>query len=136
MLNKKLVKALLNLATQERKTVIIEELLNHISMNYDYNDQKACHTLEMLVDDSSVIHIDDVNLAYIKNNLNLLMYKAEKYNITDIKVLNIDNIDCTVKVSFKCLEKINEDRDDVSYTESYNNINYIDNPEILKNTVK
>ena len=133
MINKKLVKALLSSATQERKTVIIEELLNHISMNYDYNDQKAGHILEMLVDNSSIVRSGDVNLDYIRANPNLLMYKHEKYNITDIKVSDIDNIDCNVKVSFKYLEKINEDREDVTYTNNATNISYIDNPDILKN---
>ena len=133
MINKKLVKALLKSATQESKTVIIEELLNHISMNYDYNDQKAGHILEMLVDNSSVVCSSDVNLDYIRANPKLLMYKHEDYNINDIKVSDIDNIDCYVKISFKYLEKINEDRDDVTYTETATNINYLDNPDILKN---
>ena len=133
MINKKLIKALLNSATQERKTIIIEELLNHISMNYDYNDQKAGHILEMLVDNSSVVRMDDVNLDYIKNNPKLLMYEYEKYNITDIKVSDIDNIDCIVIMSFKYLEKINEDRADITYTETTTHISYIDFPQILKN---
>ena len=133
MINKKLVKALLSSATQERKTVIIEELLNHISMNYDYNDQKAGHILEMLVDNSSVVHSGDINLNYIKANPKLLMDKHEKYNISDINVADIDNIDCNVKISFKYLEKINEDRGDVTYTDTAVNINYLDNPDILKN---
>lgn len=133
MINKKLVKALLSSATQESKTIIIEELLNHISMNYDYNDQKAGHILEMLVDNSSVVRSGDVNLDYIKANPKLLMYKYEEYNISDINVADIDNIDCNVKISFKYLEKINEDRGDVTYTDTAVNINYLDNPDILKN---
>ena len=89
MINKKIIKALLNNATQDRKNIIIEELLNHISMNYDYNDQKAGHVFEMLVDDSSVVYIDDVNLDYIKANPQLLMYKHEEYNITDKSKINV-----------------------------------------------
>lgn len=101
-------------------------------MNYDYNDQKANHILEMLVDNSSVVCVNDVNLVYIKANPRIIICEHEKYNINDIEVLDIDNIDCTVKLSFKYLEKINEDRDDVSYTECIINISYIDNPDILK----
>lgn len=136
MINKKLVKTILNGSSNECKIIIIEELFNHISMNYDYNDQKANHLLEMLVDKTCVVRSGDINLDYIRANPNLLMYKHEEYNISDINVVNIDNIECNVKISFKYLEKINEDRDDVSYTDSYTNISYIDYPNILKNTVK
>lgn len=114
------------------KEIVINELLNHISLNYDYNDSKAGHILEMLVDPKTVISKEDVNIDYVNNNLNLLMYNHEKYNIKNIKVASVDNIDCNVRITYEYLEKINEDRDDVSYTSSYSNINFIDNPGILK----
>lgn len=132
MINKSIIKAVLNSATKESKDKVLNELLNHISMSYDYNDIKAGHILEMLVDSNSIITCEHVNIDYINNNLNLLMYNHEKYNIRNIKVENVDNIDCNIKVTYEYLEKINEDRDDVSYTSSYSNINFIDNPDILK----
>jgi hypothetical protein len=60
------------------------------------------------------------------------MYNHENYNIKDIKIIDVDNIDCVVKVNFNYMEKINEDRCDVSYQSSYTTINFIDNPDILK----
>lgn len=132
MINKAIIKAVLNSATKESKDKVLNELLNHISMSYDYNDNKAGHILEMLVDSNSIINTEDVNIDYISKNLNLLMYNHEKYNIRNIKVDSVDNIDCNIKVTYEYLEKINEDRDDVSYTSSYSNINFIDNPGILK----
>ena len=132
MINKAIIKAILNSATKESKDKVLNELLNHISLNYDYNDNKAGHILEMLVDPKAAVDIEDINLDYINEHLNLLIYKHDKYNIRNIKVDSIDNIDCIVRVSYEYLEKINEDRDDVSYTSSYNNISFIDNPDILK----
>lgn len=132
MINKAIINAVLNSATKENKDKVLNEILNHISINYDYNDSKAGHILEMLVDSSSIITCEDVNIDYINNNLNLLIYNYEKYNITNIKVNSVDNIDCIVKITYEYLEKINEDRDDVGYTPSYSNINFIDNPDILK----
>ena len=70
-----------------------------------------------------------VSLKYLKQS----KYKHEEYNISDIKIADVDNIDCNVKISFKYLKKINEDRDDVTYTDTAVNINYLDNPNILKN---
>ena len=132
MINKAIIKAVLNSATKESKEKILNELLNHISMSYDYNDRKAGHILEMLADNNSIITCEDVNIDYINNNLNLLMYNHEKYNIKNIKLASVDNIDCNVRITYEYLEKINEDRDDVDYTSSYSNINFIDNPDILK----
>ena len=95
-------------------------------------DNKAGHILEMLCDSKDIITCKDVDLVYINKHLNLVMYNHEKYNIRDIKVYNIDNIDCVVKVSYEYIEKINEDRDDITYTSSYTNIDFIDNPDILR----
>lgn len=132
MINKAIIKAVLNSATKENKDKVLNELLNHISLSYDYNDNKAGHILEMLVDNNSIISTEDVNIDYINRNLNLLIYTHEEYNIKNIKVAGVDNIDATVKVEYEYLEKINEDRCDVSYTSSYTNISFIDNPDILK----
>lgn len=132
MINKAIIKAVLNTATKDTKDKVLNELLNHISMSYDYNDNKASHILEMLVDSNSIITCEDVNIDYINNNLNLLMYNTENYNIRNIKVDSVDNIDCNIKITYEYLEKINEDRDDVGYISSYSNINFIDNPGILK----
>ena len=132
MINKSIVNAVLGAASKESKDIIILELLNHISMNYDYNDNKASHVLEMLVDSKAVVTTKDINLDYINKNLNILRYNHNDYNIRNIKVTSIDNIDATAKIEYEYLEKINEDRDDISYTSSYSNVSFIDNPDILK----
>ena len=132
MINKSIIKAILGAASKENKDLVINELLNHISMNYDYNDNKASHVLEMLVDSKAVVTTKDINLDYINKNPNILRYNHDDYNIRNIKVASIDNIDATAKIEYEYLEKINEDRDDVSYSTSYINISFIDNPDILK----
>lgn len=132
MINKNIINTLLKAATTESKNAIIKELLNHISLGYDYNDTKAGHILEMLCDSDTVISVKDINIEYVNNNLNLVMYDHEKYNIKNVCVMNIDNIDCVVKISFDYLEKINEDRGDISYSNSQTNISFIDCPGILK----
>ena len=49
-----------------------------------------------------------------------------------IKIDYVDNIDCTIYINFRYLEKGNEDKGDVSYTSSYSTISFTDYPEILK----
>lgn len=131
MINKAIINAVLNAATKENKDKVLNELFNHISMNYDYNDVKASHILEMLCN-QNIITINDVNDYFIQNNLDVLMYKSKDYNIKNIKIVSVDNIDCVIKVTYDYLEKINEDRDDVSYTPGYSHINFIDCPDVLK----
>ena len=132
MINKSIIKAILSVSSRESKDFVINELLNHFSLGYDYNDNKAGHILEMLVDSNSIISIEDINIDYINKNLNLVIYNSDKYKVRNIKVTGVDNIDCVVKVEYEYLEKINEDRNDVSYSASYTNIDFINNPGILK----
>lgn len=127
MINKSIIKAILNSAKNENKDKVINEFLNHLSLGYDYNDIRASHILEMLCGEN-IITIEDINSYYISNHLELLIHNHEEFNI---KVAGVDNIDCVVKVEYDYLEKINEDRGDVSYTSTYTWINFIDNPDIL-----
>ena len=132
MINPKIFNAVLMAATKETKDLVLKALVEHIGRNCDYNDQKAGHIVDMLIDKNAVITPDKVNLEWAENNLYCLMYNHEKYNIRNIDVDSVDNIDCTVRIKFKYLEKINEDREDVSYSFSYSDINFFDYPEILK----
>lgn len=132
MINPKIFNAVLMTATKETKDLVLKALVEHISNNYDYNDAKAGHVIEMLVDKTTVVTPEKVNLKWIEAHPELLVYNSDKYNIKNIVVDSVDNIDCTVKVKFDRLEKINEDRGDVSYTTSYSNISFTDYPKILK----
>ena len=132
MINPKIFNAVLMAATKETKDNVLKALVEHIGSNYDYNDQKVGHIVDMLVDKNAVITPDKVNLKWVETHLDRLMYQQDKYNIRNISVDFIDNIDCTVRINFEYLEKVNEDRGDVSYTSSHSDISFNDYPEILK----
>lgn len=132
MINPKIFNAVLMAATKETKDNVLKALIEHVGKNYDYNDAKAGHIVEMLIDKNAVITPDKINLKWAENNLDKLIYKHEKYNIRNISVDSIDNIDCTVRIAYEYIEKINEDRGDVSYSHSFSDLNFTDYPEILK----
>lgn len=132
MINQKIFNAILMVATKETKDLVLKELLKHVDNNYDYNNNKAGHIIEMLVDKNAIITTDKVNLKWVENHQDMLIYQIDKYNIRNISVDSVDNIDCTVRINFEYIEKVNEDREDVSYSSSYSKINFIDYPEILK----
>lgn len=132
MINPKIFNAVLMAATKETKDAVLKALVHHIGNNYDYNDNKVGHIVDMLVDKNAVVTKDKVNLKWVENHQDRLIYQADKYNIKNISVDSIDNIDCTVRINFEYLEKINEDKADVSYTKSHSDISFNDYPEILK----
>ena len=132
MINPKIFNAVLMAATKETKDAVLQALVEHIGRNYDYNDQKVGHIVDMLVDKNAFIIPNKVNLEWVENHLACLMYNCEKYNIRNISVDSVDNIDCTVRINFKYLEKVNEDRGDVSYTTSHSDVSFNDYPKILK----
>lgn len=133
MISKKVFNAIAMTTTKENKELVIAEVLNHISFNYDYNDKKANHLLEMLVDSTAIVKPEDVNLSYFDTNKDQLIYRSNEYDIKDITVKDVDNIDGLIWIEFKYLEKVNKDRDDVSYTTGKSLISYLDFPEILNN---
>lgn len=132
MINPKILNAVLMAATKETKDLVLKALVEHIGNNYDYNDNKAGHIVDMLVDKNAVVTPNKVNLKWIEANPKHLMYQHEKYNIKNISVGSVDNIDCTVRINFQYLEKVNEDRGDVSYTSYHSDVSFTDYPEILK----
>ena len=130
MISKNIVNCVLNSADVESKNFVIRMLLNYIGNQY-YGDKKIQHILDLMLDSEQFIEAEHINIDYIKNNLNLLMWKADEYNIKDIELVGVDNVDCVVIVAYKYLEKINEDRDDVTYTDSKANISFVDYPDII-----
>jgi hypothetical protein len=132
MINPKIFNAVLMAATKETKDLVLKALVEHIGKNYDYNDERAAHIIDVLVDKNAFITPEKINIKWIEANLERLKYQHEKYNIKNIVVDSIDNIDCTVRVNFEYIEKVNEDRDDISYMTSYSDISFNTYPEILK----
>ena len=86
MINPKIFNAVLMAATKETKDLVLKELLKHVGNNYDYNDSKVSHIVDMLVDKNAVVTPDKVNLEWVENHQDMLMYKIDKYNIRNISV--------------------------------------------------
>ena len=132
MINPKIFNAVLMAATKETKDLVLKALVEHIGNNYDYNDSKAGHIVDMLVDKNAVITPDKVNLKWIEEHPEHLLYKNDKYYIKNISIDSIDNIECTVRVKFEYIEKIDKDNDNITYTPYRSDISFNDYPEILK----
>ena len=132
MINKNILQAVLKYSTISDRDVVLKELLNHINNNYDYDNKKADYIIGMLMGTEKPVTIDMFNKDYIENNLNLLIWQHDKYNFKDIKAISVDNIDCTIRIEYSYIEKINEDNNEVSYNTYYQDVSFIDNSGILK----
>ena len=132
MINPKIFNAVLMAATKETKDLVLKALVEHIGRNYDYNDQKVGHIVDMLVDKNAIITPEKVNLKWVEKHKDMLMYEPDKYNIRNISIDSVDNIDCSIRIKFEYIEKVNEDKEDVSYISSKSDINFNYYPEILK----
>ena len=132
MINDKIMNVILNGSNTYNKDIVIKELLKHIDNGYDYNDNRKNHILEMLVDTDAIITIYKVNIDYVIEHFVDFMYKRDTYNYRNIKVENVDNIDCLINVSYEYMEKVNEDRGDIDWTRANYNIDFNDRPELLK----
>ena len=132
MINPKIFNAVLMAATKETKDLVLKALVEHIGNNYDYNDSKVGHIVDMLVDKNAVITSDKVNLKWIEEHPEHLLYNNDKYYIKNISIDSIDNIECTVRIKFEYIEKTDKDNDNISYTLYRSDISFNDYPEILK----
>lgn len=132
MINPKIFNAVLMAATKETKDLVLKALVEHIGNNYDYNDNKAGHIVDMLVDKNAIITPDKVNLKWIEEHPEYLLYKNDNYDIKNISIDSIDNIECTVRVKFEYIEKTDKDNDNISYTPYRSDISFNNYPEILK----
>jgi len=130
MINEDIKKFIINTSNASNKNLVLNELLNHISI-YDRNDNRAAHVLAMLVERKAIVSKLDVNLDYIDDNLDILIDNSDKYSIRNIKINYIDNINCIIKISFE-YAKIVEDIDNMFYSSTYTIVNFIEHPDILK----
>lgn len=131
MISDKILDAIIKTASQSNKDYVLKELIHYF---YDgcYDNDVEAHLLELMIDNTIVKHINDINLDYIKENIDKYIYNYDKYIVKDITIKSVDNISCIVEVRYNCKEKINEDRDDINFNERYVDINFITQPKVLK----
>ena len=132
MVNKNVIDAIIKYAPLQDKDNIIRMFIDYIQDDTSYNDAKVSHILEMLIDKTTIKGIDDVNKDFVKNNMQLCVYQCDQYNIKDIDIIGVDNINSTVKISYKRMLKINENKDDINWDKCTSCIDYISYPEVLK----
>ena len=132
MISSFIIDAILKQAKPENKDNILKTFIEKLGSTYCYTDSKVTHVLEILVNPQSIIDREDIDMDYIINNFNKYLYQSDKLIVKDISLKSIDNIEGLIYISYSYKEKINENRDDVPFSNTTLCISFIDYPELLK----
>lgn len=132
MISSFIIDAILKQAKPENKDNILKMFIEKLGNDYPYNDSRVNHVLELLVNPKAMIEKEHINMDYINKNFNKWIYQYDKVIIKDIAFKSIDNIEELVYISYSYKAKLNEDRDDIDFTNTTISISFIDYPEVLK----
>ena len=128
MINETIVRKYLTAIDESAKDDVIAEIFKNISQ-YDYNNTKALHLLDMLSDSNLIIKKDDINMDYVNANINNIVYHGEDKDIINVTIDNIDNMECIVRIRYDYKDNDSENED---YHNSSVNVSFVDYPKILK----
>lgn len=116
MIKKSIINAVIKQAKVEDKDRVLLMFIERLSEN-DYDDSKVNNMLELMLEGVSKLkNICDFNIDIIKENISTYIFNCENYNIKNVKIKSIDNIECNIITEYEYIDKINEERDDVSYS--------------------
>lgn len=115
MINEKLINMFLQNVEQEDLIRGVKELLNHLKIQSNYAFEKQVNNFINIVGGDKPISINDIDIEFIKSNIDKFVYKSEEINKDSIKISNIDTIDN----SFEIVYKRNEDNYNSTFTIDY-----------------
>lgn len=117
MINDKLIDVFLQNAEQEDLIRGIKEILNHLKIENSYNYEEVLNNIINIIGGDKITTIEDINIDFIKDNINNILYRAEEIDKDSIEISDIDIIDNTIKIMYKreCNDYKNHDR--IKYTD-------------------
>ena len=101
MINDKLINAFLQNAKQNDLIRGIKQILNHFKSQGNYRYEQIVNNIINIIGGDTLITIKDIDIELIKANIDNLTYKSEEIDKDSIEIVDIDNIDNTVKIVFK-----------------------------------
>lgn len=125
MVNDKLIDVFLQNAEQKDLIRGIKEIFNHFKFENEYRYDETVNNIVNIIGGDKLITINDIDINLLKDNIKNFIYKSEEVDKDSIEILDIDNIDKTIKISYKRKREGND------YMNK-DNINYIDYLKKLK----
>lgn len=101
MINDKLIDGFLKNAKQDDLIRGIKQILNHFKSENEYQYDETVNNIANIIGGDKLITINDIDINLLKDNIENFIYKSEEVNKDSIEILDVDNIDKTVKISYK-----------------------------------
>ena len=101
MINDKLIDVFLQNAEQEDLIRGIKEIFNHLRIDSEYRYEEMVNNIINIIDGDKLITIEDIDIELIKANISNFTYNSETIDKDSIEMSDIDNIDNTIKITYK-----------------------------------
>lgn len=117
MINDKLIDVFLQNAEQEDLIKGIKQILNHLKIENSYNYEEVLNNIVNIIGGDKLITIEDINIDFIKDNIDNILYRAEEIDKESIEISDIDIIDNTIKIMYKREGNDYKNHDRIKYTD-------------------
>lgn len=126
MLSRQILKHIVTNTCVQNKDDLLTELL--FNLNEKYSNYKLEYVLSILINPENAITEKDIDMEYIQNNINQLIYNGNAYNFSEISLKEINNIKCSITIEYKYIKKESTEAPITAET----TISFIDYKEVIK----
>ena len=117
MINDKLIDVFLKNAKQDDLIRGIKQILNHFKLDSEYRYEQIFNNIVNIIGGDKLITINDIDINLIKDNINNIIYESETIDKDSIEMSDIDNIDNTIKITYKREGNDYKNNDRIKYTD-------------------
>ena len=117
MINDKLIDVFLQNAKQEDLIRGIKQILNHLKIENSYNYEEVFNNVVNIIGGDKLTTIEDIDIERIKANISNFTYNSENIDKNSIEMSDIDNIDNTIKITYKREGNDYKNNDRIKYTD-------------------
>ena len=117
MINDKLIDVFLQNAEQEDLIRGIKEILNHFKIDSEYRYEELVNNIVNIIGGDKLPTIEDIDINLIKDNIDDVIYKPEEVDKDSIEISDINNIDNTIKITYKREGNDYKNNDRIKYTD-------------------
>lgn len=126
MLSRQLLKHIVTNTCVKNKDDLLTEFL--FNLNETYSNNKLEYILGILINPENAITEKDIDMEYIQNNIEQLIYNGNAYNFSEISLKEINNVKCSITIEYKYIKKDSTETPITAKT----TISFIDYKEVIK----
>ena len=117
MINDKLIDVFLQHAEQNDLIRVIKQILNHFKLENEYQFEEIVNNIVNIIAGDKLVAIEDIDIELIKVNISNFTYNSETIEKDSIEMSDIDNIDNTIKITYKREGNDYKNNDRIKYTD-------------------